>query len=368
MKIALVSDAWAPQVNGVVRTLMTTVSELGRRGHAVDLVTPDQFRTVPCPTYPEIRLAIGATREVGRRLARSEPDAVHIATEGPLGWAARRWCVAQSFPFTTSFHTRFPDYVALRTGLPPRWFWPVVRRFHAPADRILVATQTLADELARERLGPTHLWSRGVDLALFRPDAPPLPMATILPRPIQLYVGRLAIEKNIEAFLTAPVKGTKVVVGDGPARAELARNYPHARFLGALHGQALASAYASADVFVFPSLTDTFGLVMVEALAAGTPVAAFPVQGPLDVIGREGTGRGGVRIGALAPDLGTAIRVALSVDRAACVAEARGYGWAACTDQFLAGLSVRSPYRLAARGVVRGLALAPGGRSTVMST
>ena len=348
MRIALVSDAWAPQVNGVVRTLQTTAGELGRRGHMVEAVTPDAFRTVPCPSYPEIRLAIGCAREMGRRLTNIGPDAVHIATEGPLGWAARRWCLGQGRPFTTSFHTRFPDYVALRTGLPPRWFWPVIRRFHAPATRVMVATRSLADELGRERVGPTHLWSRGVDLGLFRPDAPRLTMMAGLPRPIQLYVGRVAVEKNLEAFLACPVRGSQVVVGDGPARSDLARRYPQARFLGALHGPALASAYASADVFVFPSLTDTFGLVMVEALAAGIPVAAFPVQGPLDVLGRDGTGRNGVRVGSVDQDLGQAVLQALSVSRAACAAEARAYSWAACTDQFLAGLCDRSRLRLAA--------------------
>lgn len=333
MKIALISDAWRPQINGVVRTLETTVGKLRDRGHRVETITPDQFRNIPCPSYPEIRLAIGAGRDVGRSLDAFAADAIHIATEGPLGWAARRWCLDRAVPFTTSFHTRFPDYVALRTGLPPRWFWPVVRRFHAPAATVMAATQTLQDELASHGLRRTHRWSRGVDLALFSPATCGLAALAGLPRPIQLYVGRVAVEKNIAAFLDAPVRGTKVIVGDGPARAHLQQQYPTAHFLGALHGAELAAAYGSADVFVFPSRTDTFGLVMIEALATGTPVAAFPVQGPLDIIGGAHA-----RIGAMHEDLGAAIQLALTASPTACVAEGRRYSWDACTDQFVAGL------------------------------
>jgi glycosyltransferase involved in cell wall biosynthesis len=337
VKLALVTDAWSPQVNGVVRTLQTTVAKLRGRGWTVETITPDQFRSIPCPSYPEIRLAIGARREVARRLAAFDPDAVHIATEGPLGWAARRWCLGQGMPFTTSFHTRFPDYVALRTGLPPSWFWPVVRRFHKPAVRIMAATKTLAAELAEQGLSQTHRWSRGVDLDLFTPDAPPHPAMAGLSRPIQLYVGRVAVEKNIEAFLDAPVDGSKVVVGDGPARAQLEQRYPMAHFFGALHGAPLASAYATADVFVFPSRTDTFGLVMIEALAAGTPVAAFPVHGPLDIVGEARA-----MVGALDEDLGRAINRALTARPASCAREGRRYSWDACTDQFEAGLAPRA--------------------------
>ena len=337
MKLALVSDAWRPQINGVVRTLETTVGKLRGRGFVVETITPNQFRNIPCPTYPEIRLALGARREVGRRLAAFDADAIHIATEGPLGWAARRWCLDRNMPFTSSFHTRFPDYVAMRTGLPAAWFWPVVRRFHSPAARIMAATRTLADELAGQGLPQTHLWSRGVDLDLFTPDAPALPEMAGLPRPIQLYVGRVAVEKNIDAFLEAPVNGSKIVVGDGPARGQLEQRHPMAHFLGALHGAALASAYAAADVFVFPSRTDTFGLVMIEALATGTPVAAFPVHGPIDIIGtaRE-------TVGALDENLANAIAKALTARPAACAEEGRRYSWDACTDQFAAGLAPRS--------------------------
>ena len=344
MKIALVSDAWAPQVNGVVRTLMTTVALLRARGHLVETITPDQFSTIPCPSYREIRLALGAGRAVAVRLGAFGADAIHIATEGPLGWAARRWCMDRKIPFTTSFHTRFPDYVAMRSRLPADWFWPIVRRFHGPAVRIFAATETLSEELTERGLPHTHRWSRGVDLDLFTPDVPPHPELADLPRPIQLSVGRVAVEKNIEAFLRSRVPGSKVVVGDGPARAMLERRYPNVTFLGALHGEKLAAAYAAADVFVFPSLTDTFGLVMIEALASGVPVAAFPVQGPIDIVGPEGLGAAGEHerpIGVLDPDLETAIGQALLLNRNACATAGRGYGWDRCTDQFFAGLSTR---------------------------
>lgn len=344
MKIALVSDAWAPQVNGVVRTLTTTVALLRARGHRVETLTPEQFSTIPCPSYPEIRLALGCVRAVAGRLQAFDADAIHIATEGPLGWAARRWCMDRGIPFTTSFHTRFPDYVAMRSRLPADWFWPIVRRFHGPAARIFAATETLSEELAARGLPHTHRWSRGVDLDLFTPDVAPLTELADLPRPIHLSVGRIAVEKNIEAFLAARVPGTKVVVGDGPARVQLERRYPDVVFLGALHGERLAAAYAAADVFVFPSLTDTFGLVMIEALASGVPVAAFPVQGPIDIIGVEGRGGAGEHaqpVGVLDADLDVAIGRALRLDRHACTVVGRGYGWDRCTDQFLAGLSAR---------------------------
>jgi glycosyltransferase involved in cell wall biosynthesis len=336
----LVTDAWAPQVNGVVRTLCTTVERLRRRGHRVDTVTPDGFSTRACPGYPEIKLALGCGPKVSQRLTRFDPEVVHIATEGPLGWAARHWCLTHDMPFTTSFHTRFPDYLALRTHMPARWFWPILRRFHRPSSAIFTATDALARELAGHGLAQTHQWSRGVDTQQFSPDAPEHPALAGLPRPIQLYVGRVAIEKNIEAFLELDTPGSKVIVGNGPASAMLAQRYPEAHFIGALHGADLASAYATADVMVFPSRTDTFGLVMIEALASGTPVAGYPVRGPLDIIGMMGRGLGGgsTRIGALHDDLAIAVKVALTADPAACVAEGFRYDWERCTDQFLAGL------------------------------
>jgi glycosyltransferase involved in cell wall biosynthesis len=331
MRIALVSDAWAPQVNGVVRTLTTTVGELRGAGHAVETITPDAFRTVACPSYPEIRLALGAGREIARRLAAFAPDAIHIATEGPLGWAARRWCMRAGLPFTTSFHTRFPDYLAVRTGLPAGIFWATLRRFHAAADRVFVATPTLATELHGRGLTRLHRWGRGVDRALFRPDGPRLPEIEALPGPVMLHVGRVAPEKNIEAFLRLDLPGHKLVVGEGPALAALRDRYPAATFLGALHGERLAAAYRSADVLVFPSLTDTFGLVMAEAIASGTPVAAFPVPGPLDVV-EPGSG-------VLDHDLAAAVRGALTLDRGQVATMGQRFDWGDCTGQFLDGLT-----------------------------
>lgn len=340
MKIALATDAWHPQVNGVVRALSTTVDRLRRRGHLVELITPDQYWTVPCPGYAEIRLAVGCGRRVAQRLDAANPDAVHIATEGPIGWAARKWCLANRVKFTTSFHTRFPDYAALRTHLPADWFWPMLRRFHGPATRIMVATRLLADEIAGRGLPQTHRWPLGVDGAQFHPGVPPHPAMSALKHPIQLYVGRVAIEKNLAAFLEIKNKGSKVVVGDGPDLDWLWATFPRVTFLGSLQGEALASAYTGADVFVFPSRTDTFGLVNIEALACGLPVAAFPVRGPIDIIGRDGCGfhGGDRRIGALDEDLGRAISRALQADRRACIAEAAWYDWERCTDAFEHGL------------------------------
>lgn len=340
MRIALVSDAWSPQVNGVVRTLATTVAELRRAGHAVETITPDAFTTIPCPSYPEIRLALAAGRGVRRRLDACAPDAIHIATEGPLGWAARRWCGVEERRFTTSFHTRFPDYLAARTRLPADLFWRSLRRFHGRADRVFVATPTLEAELRGRGLTRLHRWGRGVDLQLFRPEGTRLPELDGVAGPILLHVGRVAPEKNIEAFLAADVPGTKVVVGDGPALTGLRRRYPEALFLGTLHGERLASAYRSADVLAFPSRTDTFGLVMAEALASGTPVAAYPVPGPLDVV-TPGAG-------VLDVDLATAIRGALQLDPAIVAAAGRLFDWTCCTAQFLDGLAPATPFARAA--------------------
>ncbi len=342
LRIVVATDAWCPQVNGVVRTLSKTVDTLRARGHDVRPITPDLFRTIACPTYPEIRLAMGCGRDVARQLDDFDADAIHIATEGPIGWAARAWCLKHGRAFTTSLHTRFPEYVALRTRLPAAWFWTVLRHFHQPAARTFVATAPLAEELAGLGLPRTHRWSRGVDLAQFSPSALPLPQLSRLAAPVQLYVGRVAVEKNIEAFLDSRVPGTKVVVGDGPALKCLSARYPDVHFLGALHGAELASAYTSADVFVFPSRTDTFGLVNIEALASGVPVAAFPVRGPIDILGADGRGSGKHgRIGAVHENLDAAIRLALSADRAACIAEAMHYSWDRCTDQFIQGLEPR---------------------------
>jgi glycosyltransferase involved in cell wall biosynthesis len=343
VRIAVASDAWHPQVNGVVRSLSTTVDRIRRRGIEVETITADQFRSFPCPTYPEIRLAFGCAGKVARRLDAFAPNAVHIATEGPVGWATRRWCRLRRVPFTTSFHTRFPDYVAVRTGLPASWFWPVMRYFHGDATRIFAVTPTLSTELQARGIGPVHHWPLGVDLGQFSPDVEPLAEMANLPRPIMLNVGRVAVEKNLDAFLSLDLTGSKVIVGDGPALPDLRQRYPDAIFLGAKHGAQLASAYAAADVFVFPSRTDTFGLVNIEALASGLPVAAFPVPGPIDILGKNAVGHHGgkLSIGALDENLEVAIRRALSADPAACVAEAAHYEWDRCTDDFLAGLALQ---------------------------
>lgn len=330
-RIAIVTDAWTPQVNGVVRTMTTTCAMLRERGHEVLVISPDQFRSVPCPSYPEIRLALAPPERIARQLQDFAPEAIHIATEGPLGLIARNHCVARGWPFTTAYHTQFPAYVSARTHLPERWFWRFIRWFHRPAERIMVATGSIRAELAEHGLAQTHAWSRGVDLAQFTPDAPPPPEFAALERPIQLYAGRVAVEKNLAAFLKTKHTGTKVVVGDGPALADLRAAFPHAIFLGRREGRDLAGCYAGADVFVFPSRTDTFGLVMIEALACGTPVAAYPVPGPVDIITAE--------TGALSQDLEQAIIGALRCDRANCARHGRSFSWERATDQFAAGLA-----------------------------
>lgn len=353
MKIVIATDAWHPQVNGVVRSLATTAERLQRRGQDVLVIEPGRFWTVPCPTYPEIRLALGAARTVGHILCDFEPDAIHISTEGPIGWATRNWCVRNGRHFTTAFHTRFPDYVSIRPGIPAGWIWKVMRRFHGKADRTFTATAALATELNEHGLAHTHHWPRGVDLEQFNPGVEPHPALKGLARPLMLNVGRVAVEKNIEAFLDCPVPGTKVVVGDGPALAVMKQRYLKVVFLGAKHGAELAACYSAADVFVFPSRTDTFGLVNIEAMACGVPVAAYPVQGPGDIIGREerGVHGGRKRIGALDEDLAVAIRRALTADRRAAAAEARRYGWEHCTDLFLDGLTTEAARRPTQRAV-----------------
>ncbi|MFN4221351.1 MULTISPECIES: glycosyltransferase family 1 protein [Novosphingobium] len=342
MRIAICTDAWHPQVNGVVRTLAATVDRLASRGHEVELITPGQFRTLPLPGYSEIRLAMAPRFGTRRTLADFAPDVVHIATEGPIGWSARSWCKANKVPFTSAFHTRFPEYAAVRTGLSPAHFWPLMRRFHAASRAVLVSTPTLAAELAQHGICHTRLWTRGIDRSLFNPHAEPLPAIASLPRPVLLNVGRVAIEKNLTAFLDADVPGTKVVVGDGPDLVRLKARYPDAVFLGPLHGEALASAYAAADVFVFPSRTDTFGLVMIEGLACGLPVAAYPVPGPLDVIGIAGRGPDAnlpMTVGALDEDLSIAIAKALQCDRLGAAVQGARYNWDRATDQFLAAVT-----------------------------
>ncbi len=330
-RILIVSDAWEPQVNGVVRTLQTISHELRAMGHTVLVIGPDRFRTVPCPTYPDIRLSLFPARQLGRMIEGFAPDALHIATEGPLGLAARRWALRRGCAFTTAFHTRFPEYVHARTGLPPAWFYRFLRWFHGAGQGMMVATASLRHDLAARGFQHLRGWTRGVDLGLFQP--PRAQDWADLPGPHFLYVGRVAVEKNIRAFLDLDLPGSKIVVGDGPQLAELRRAYPAAHFTGPRYGAALARAYASADVFVFPSLTDTFGLVILEALATGTPVAAYPVTGPLDVLA-DAAGP----IGAMDQDLRQAALAALQADRQACRAHAERFSWRACAEMFLSHL------------------------------
>jgi glycosyltransferase involved in cell wall biosynthesis len=335
MRIVIVTDAWEPQVNGVVRTLRSVRAEVEALGHQVRIVSPDQFGSLPCPTYPEIRLAMARARTVGRAIADFAPDAVHLATEGPLCLAARRWCLREGIAFTTAYHTHFPDYVYRRTGLPAEWVWHYIRWFHGPAQAVLVSTKSVSEQLRAHGVAQVRPWGRGVDLASFTPEAAPPALYAGLAGPILLYVGRVAVEKNLEAFLACAHPGSKVVVGEGPARAELQRGFPDAHFTGPLSGAALAGAYAGADVFVFPSRTDTFGLVMIEALACGTPVAAYPVTGPVDIVTPE--------VGALADTLDEAIALALTRDRRACLAYGRSFTWTASAQQFLSGLHPLRP-------------------------
>jgi len=334
MRIVVVTDAWYPQVNGVVRTYETVARLLEERGHPVEFITPQQFRSIPCPSYPEIRLAVGARRKVARLIEAAQPACIHIATEGPLGLAARAYCRRRKLPFTTSFHTKFPEYVHARTRLPVRWGYAAVRWFHKPSRAVMVATDGIEAELAAWGVHGIRRWTRGVDTDLFRPRDKAL--FDHLPRPVSLYVGRVAVEKNIEAFLALDLPGTKVVVGDGPQRTELEKRFPKTVFVGARAGEDLARHYAAADVFVFPSRTDTFGLVLLEALASGVPVAAYPVPGPRDVLN-------GAAVGVMDEDLGRAARAALAIPAAECRAFALSRSWAASAEQFLDNLSPFDP-------------------------
>lgn len=332
LRILIATDAWAPQVNGVVRTLETLHAELVRQGHEVQVVTPQLFRTVPMPTYPEIRLALFPGPKIAKLIDAFRPDTIHIATEGTIGLAVRRYCQRRRVPFTTSFHTRFPEYVHARFRVPTGWTYAALRWFHAPASAVMVATQSLQRDLAARGFRNLRLWSRGVDVELFKPR--PKDWLT-LPRPVWLYVGRVAIEKNVEAFLALDLPGTKLIVGDGPQLRELRARFPAAAFLGPKFGEELAAHYAASDYFVFPSRTDTFGLVVLEALASGLPVAAFPVQGPLDIVG-------GSDVGALDEDLALACDRAMRIPAARCRDFALRFSWEACTRQFLSNLAPHS--------------------------
>ena len=337
MRILIVTDAWYPQINGVVRTLDTVRDELASLGHSVEVIAPDRFRTIPTPTYPEIPLALFPARKMRRLIESFAPEAIHIATEGPLGWAARRFCLRRELPFTTSFHTKFPEYIHARFRLPVRWGYALMRRFHAPSKGVMVATPSLAQSLADFGFSNLKRWTRGVDTVLFRPRAKAHFNAK---RPVFLFTGRVAVEKNIEAFLALDLPGQKVVIGDGPLLAELKARHPDAIYTGYKRGEDLAAHIASADVFVFPSLTDTFGLVLLEALASGVPVAAFPVTGPIDVAADP-------KLGCLDWDLAKAACTALEKRPADCRAFAESYSWRACAEIFLNNLHPFAPTKSA---------------------
>jgi len=324
MNIVIITDAWEPQVNGVVRTLKQTRKNLIALGHDVQMITPKAFKTIPCPSYPSIRLAVLPGRKVRKMLDELDANAVHIATEGPLGMAARRWCLHNNVSFTTSYHTQFPEYLKLRAPIPLSWSYSWFRRFHNKAVHTLVPTESQKQRLLDNGFKHVEVWGRGVDTDIFTPDKP---QQLNLPRPVMLNMGRVAVEKNIEAFLDLDLPGSKVVVGEGPDLAQLKTRYPDVLFTGAKFGKQLASYVAAADVFVFPSKTDTFGLVLLEAMACGVPVAAYPVTGPVDVIENGVTG-------SLNDDLAQAVQQAQKLDASNCIAFANQNSWLACTKVF----------------------------------
>jgi glycosyltransferase involved in cell wall biosynthesis len=324
MKVLVVTDAWEPQVNGVVRTLKSTRRELQAMGHEVNFLTPLEFCTLPCPTYPDIRLSLFARSKVRTRIREFHPDAIHIATEGPLGIAARAQALEDGMPFTTAYHTRFPEYVQARFNFPLSWTYRFLRWFHGPARAVMAPTPVVVRDLERWGFSNVVLWTRGVDLDVFKFEHGDRLRTE---PPIFLYVGRVAVEKNVEAFLDLELPGSKWVVGDGPSLHAIRRKYPHVNYLGVLSQSELAAVYPSADVFVFPSKTDTFGLVLLEAMACGLPVAAYPVTGPLDVIGDSGAG-------VLDNDLRAACLAACKIDRSLVRKAAERFSWREATLQF----------------------------------
>jgi len=328
MRILVATDAWHPQVNGVVRTYERLAQELKSLGVELEVLAPHEFYNVPCPTYPEIRLAVPGLSRVARRFRSLKPDAVHIATEGPIGWMARRYCRTRAVPFTTSFHTRFPEYLSQRFAIPTQWTTAILRRFHNAGRGLMAATPSLARELEAQGFERVVPWTRGVDTGLFRPRR----VRHFGAGPVFLYVGRIAAEKNIEGFLDLDLPGRKVVVGAGPQLAELQARYPDVLFTGKRTGEALAECYASADVFVFPSRTDTFGMVLLEAMASGLPIAAFPVTGPADIVSPGETG-------VLSEELREAAIAALQLDRARIRAKATEFGWEGAARLFLANIT-----------------------------
>jgi 1,2-diacylglycerol 3-alpha-glucosyltransferase/glucuronosyltransferase len=335
MRILIATDAWHPQVNGVVRTMTSLARSASALGAEIDFLTPDGFASLAVPTYPGLHVALPNRREIAARIEAVSPDAIHIATEGPIGWAVRAYCRRRQLDFTTSYTTRFPEYIAVRSIVPAALSYAVLRHFHAAAAMTMVATASLRQDLAARGFRKLGTWTRGVDTELFRPDHA---AELNLPRPVFLTVGRVAVEKNLEAFLSLDLPGSKVVIGDGPQKAVLERRYPKASFLGERTGEDLTSHLAAADVFVFPSRTDTFGVVQLEALACGTPVAAFPVTGPLDVIADH-------PVGALDSDLRSACIRALGISRATCRRFALERSWENSARQFIGNLSALQPSR-----------------------
>ncbi len=342
MRILVATDAWRPQVNGVVRTLGSLARAAAKLGVETDFLSPDGFWTFPVPTYPGLRLAMPRRKRIAERIAAARPDAIHIATEGPIGHAVRAYCIRHDRPFTTSYTTRFPEYISARSPIPRQWIYSALRRFHAAASVTMVATPSLMTELSERGFGNLGMWTRGVDVDLFRPDRA---IDLDFPRPIFMTVGRVAVEKNLPAFLSLELPGSKVVIGAGPQQAELKRRYPAVKFLGQLDNGILAAHLAAADVFVFPSRTDTFGIVQLEALSSGVPVAAFPVTGPKDVIGDN-------PIGVLNEDLRTACMQALWISRESCREFALRYSWENSARQFI------DHARKVAVGAARGAAMA----------
>lgn len=356
MRILLATDAWAPQVNGVVQTLGEVVQHLRSQGHEVKVIHPGLFKTVPCPSYKEIRLALWPWARIRQELLHFRPQAVHVATEGPIGLSTRCLAIRMKMPFTTAYHTQFPEYVKARTGIPVGWTAAVLRWFHRPAKAVMVPTQTVIQTLERRGMANCVLWQRGVDLSLFNPqpslarqhlayspknlandDSKQLEIirqldASAIEKPVFLYAGRVAVEKNLPAFLELNLPGEKWIAGDGPARRALQKRFPNARWFGMLNHAALSELYKHADVFVFPSQTDTFGLVMLEAMASGCPVAAFPVPGPLDVVGDSAAG-------ILDWDLKAAALKALSIDKDTTRRHASRFTWSQCAQQFLEHLA-----------------------------
>ncbi|MEM9020012.1 MAG: glycosyltransferase family 1 protein [Planctomycetota bacterium] len=334
MRFVLVTDAWAPQVNGVVRTWQHVTNEMAKLGHEPHVIHPGLFKTIGAPRYPEIRLSLFPGRSLRKQLNERDPDAIHIATEGPLGMAARKWCVKNKVQYTTSYHTQFPHYLRQYFGIPKSLSYRFIRWFHGKANHTLVPTKQVGKELEQNGMGNIVVWSRGVDTDLFKPGYPVPEALANLDTPIFIYAGRIAIEKNIEAFLELDLPGKKVVIGDGPPRRALEKKYPDAIFVGYKFGEELAAHYAAGDVFVFPSVTDTFGVVMLEANACGLPIAAYPVTGPIDVVQQGQTGY-------VYKDLREAALEALDLPKEPCVAFAQRNSWARCAQTVIDHLAMR---------------------------